>query len=560
MVDWKAIKEKIELHPGEASYSDGILFSNEFLEPVPQYSKERKWEWFSILGFWIAEAMSISMYQVASSSITAGLSPGLAVCAVVVGHIIVSIPAMLTAMIGAKYGIGFPMMMRFTGGAAPFFDGSKILVAIRGAVCVIWCGTQTYQGGLCVQSMLEAIWPSFNNFPNHLPTSGGVTSAQLLCFFLFAIFQLPVLYLNVNQLRILFLVKIIVLPIFGIVLFGWAVGAAHGFGPIFDQKSNTGSTPLAVVFFRCTVSAIGPKATLALNIADFTRYAKKPKQVWWPQFIGLVILVSLCGFLGIVVTSATKVIYGVTTWNPLQVEALWENRAAQFFASLCWAFAILGTNISANTVSFSYDLTLWFPRWVSPRRGAYICMALGTVICPWYIQNSAKSFSSFLGGYAMFLGPISGIMAVDFYILRGRRLDLPGLYKVDGPYRYYKGFNIPCFIAYLCGLAPNLPGLAWVCGNTNIPTGAIYLYSFSYVPGTCVAMAVYYGLCKLFPKLWMADLPNFHEDPGRTFVNPKEDEFLEGVELQDSSAEVSSSTSINEKRPAYKINIFSKKD
>lgn len=544
MVSWEGIKSKIVIEPEQADYSDGILPSNKHLEPVPQYSKERKWEWFSILGFWIAEAMSISMYQVSSSSISAGLSPGLAIAAVIVGHAIVSVPAMLTAYVGAKYGIGFPVLCRFaagtgTGSGLKSFSGSHIFVLIRGMVCVIWTGTQTYQGGQCVQSMLEAIWPSFKHFPNHLPESGKITSAMLLCYFLFFLLQTPVLYMSVNQLRYLFLVKIILLPIFGFTLFGWAVHAAHGFGPIFRQKTNIlDGTPVAVIFLRQVVSAIGPKATLALNISDFTRYAKKPNQVWWPQFIGLVVLVTLCGILGIIVTSAAKVIYGVSTWNPLQVEVLWENRAAQFFASAVWAFAIIGTNISANTVSFSYDLTLWFPKLITPRRGGFICLALGTVICPWYIQATAKSFTSFLGGYSMFLGPMSGIMLVDYYILRGRRLNLPGLYKANGPYSYFHGFNIPCFIAFLCGIAPNIPGLAWVCGNKNIPKGAIYLYSFSYVPGTVVACVTYYLICKFFPKLWMADLEHFEEDPGYTFTPKSEIELIEGQSNESSAVSV----------------------
>lgn len=51
------------------------------------------------------------------------------------------------------------------------------------------------QGGLCVQVMLQAIWPSFANFPNSLPASANVTSSQLLCFFIFYIVQLPMLWI-----------------------------------------------------------------------------------------------------------------------------------------------------------------------------------------------------------------------------------------------------------------------------------------------------------------------------------------------------------------------------
>jgi len=552
MVSWKQIKSKLELHPDESTYSDGILFSNKSLDPVPQYSDQRQWEWFSILGFWIAEAMSISMYQVASSSISAGLSPGLAILAIVIGHIIVSVPAMLNSLIGAKYGICFPIMSRYFGGTSPNISGSLIFVGIRGIVCVLWFGTQSYQGAQCIASMLQAIWPSFNNFPNHLSESAKITSAELLCFFIFIIIQAPILYLNVNQLRYLFLAKIIILPIFGIVLFAWAVKTANGFGPIFEQGNNIkDGTPVAVVFFKCMISAIGPKATLALNISDFTRYAKKPRQVWWPQFVGLVILVSLCGILGIIVTSAAKVIYGVETWNPLQVEKLWNNRAAQFFSSTCWAFAIIGTNISANSVSFSYDLSLWFPRWINARRGAYVCMVLGICVCPWYIQNSAKSFSSFLGGYSLFLAPIAGIMCTDFYILRKRKINIPGLYKANGPYTFYHGFNIPCFIAFICGIAPNLPGLAHVCGNKSIPKGAIYLYSISYITGVVISSIVYYLICTYFPKLWMADLEHFEEDPGNTIIDSNVSEFVEGVEL--SIGAESSSLSLREKGGTIKV-------
>lgn len=109
---------------------------------------------------------------------------------------------------------------------------------------------------------------------------------------------------------------------------------------------------------------------------DFTRYAKKPKEVFWTQAVGLMVLVTMCGVLGATVTSATEVIYGKVTWNPLEVAVLWNNRAAQFFAGLCWMFAVISTNISANSVSFSNDLALWFPKYINARRGAYVCCIL----------------------------------------------------------------------------------------------------------------------------------------------------------------------------------------
>lgn len=162
---------------------------------------------------------------------------------------------------------------------------------------------------------------------------------------------------------------------------------AKGFGPTFSKPTNIADgTPAAVVFFQCVTTAIGPKATLALNMPDFTRYAASARHVLWAQTVGLVVLVTMCGVLGATVSSASEVVYGEVTWNPLEVARLWDNRAAQFFAGLCWAFAVMGTNISANSVSFSNDLSLWFPRYVNNRRGAYVCALLGICAMPWYIQ------------------------------------------------------------------------------------------------------------------------------------------------------------------------------
>lgn len=348
--------------------------------------------------------------------------------------------------------------------------------------------------------MLEAIWPSFNHFPNHIPESSHVTSAQLLCFFLFIIFQLPLLWLHVSKLRYLFMAKTVVMPIFGLTLFIWALVAAKGFGATFGKSTHIkDGTSIAVVFFQCLTTAIGPKATLALNMVDFTRYAKSPKEVFWTQAVGLCVLVTLCGILGVTVTSACQSIYGVTTWNPLQVAVLWDNRAAQFFAALCWAFAVIGTNISANSVSFSNDISLWVPRWINARRGAYICCFLSICTTPWNIQYSAASFSAFLSGYAMFLGPIAGIMMADFWILRHRKLSLPSLYRHPDIYSFWRGVNLRAFAAFIAGIAPNLAGLARATGNSSIPVGATYVYSLSWLVGTVVAFVVYLILGFAFP-------------------------------------------------------------
>ncbi|KAI9371599.1 permease for cytosine/purines, uracil, thiamine, allantoin-domain-containing protein [Aspergillus egyptiacus] len=490
------LRERLQVKQGDASLTVDGVSSNKDLDPIPLDSPKRTWGWPSLTGFWIAEAFSISMYQVTSSSVAKGLSAPMAIAAVVVGHILVCIPAMLDGYVGAIYGINFPVYTRASFG----MRGSYFAVFIRGIVAIIWFGTQTYQAGQCVSTMLSAIWPSFKNFPNKLPAGGPITSSELLCFFLAILLQAPLLWLKVSKLRYFFIVKTCIMPIFGIILFAWAVHAANGFGPVFNKPSIIhDGTPVAVVFLQCATNAIGPKATLALNMPDFTRYATKPRDVFWTQAVGLVVLVSLCGVLGATVSSATEVIYGQQTWNPLEVAVLWENRAAQFFAAACWALAAMGTNISANSVSFSNDLALWFPRYVDTRRGAYICALLSILSMPWYIQNSAASFSAFLGGYSLFLGALAGVIVVDYWVCRRRRLRVRALYEAKGTHYFTKGFNVRAGVAFLCGITPNLPGLAAVTGQGGVPVGATYLYSLSWLVSTLVSGVVYWVLFLVWP-------------------------------------------------------------
>ncbi|KAH8117261.1 NCS1 nucleoside transporter family [Phellopilus nigrolimitatus] len=474
------------------------------LIPVPPLhqpgSELRRWHWFHLTGYWVAEAFGVSQYQVASSAVSVGLAPGTTIAAVFLGHFIISIPNALNGWVGAHYGINFPIFSRASFG----IRGVYVALFCRVIAAIFWFGTQTYQGGQCLQVMLQAIWPSFKKFSNHLPESASVTSSMLLCFFLFYIIQLPLLWIHMSKLRYLFLVKVIIMPIFGFTLFGWAVGRAHGFGPIFQKGTEiTDGRSTAVVFFSAMSAAIAGKATLALNIPDFTRYAKSPRTVVWTNIFSLSILVTLCSILGVVVTSAAQVIYGVSTWSPLQVSQLFDSRAAQFFSAFCWALAAIATNVASNSTAVANDLMIVFPGYINVRRGQYICAIFGLVTVPWKIQNSATTFTNFLSGYSIFLGPVCGILIGHYWVVARRHLDVPGLYRKGAgntEYWYTAGWNWRAIVAFIFGIVPNLPGfIRAVGGHRNIPIGTSYPYSLVWPVSFAVSFVTYIIASKVFP-------------------------------------------------------------
>lgn len=201
------------------------------------------------------------------------------------------------------------------------------------------------------------------------------------------------------------------------------------------------------------------------------------------------------------------VIYGKAYWNPLDVIDMWnENgsggRAAAFFAALAWYIAQVGTNITANSISAANDLTVLFPKYVNIRRGCIIAAIVGGwVIVPWKILNSATTFLSFMSGYAVFLAPIAGIMACDFWIVKSQKFDVPALYNPAGRYHYWKGINWRALLAFLLAVGPDLPGLAKsINSEVKITSGAQNLYTFDWLYGFVTSIFVYSVTSKLFPN------------------------------------------------------------
>lgn len=361
--------------------------------------------------------------------------------------------------------------------------------------------------------MLRAWAPSYNDIPNTLPRSAGITSVGMVSYFLFWIIQLPLLLIHPTKLKWVLRIKMVSGPAAAIATMAWCIRKAggHGSGDIFALRATVTGSEYAWLWLSCMSSVSGSWSTLACNIPDFARYAKAPKG----QFIQLPFLpiaFTLCGVLGIVGTSCTKVFSGEYMWNPLDVLGLWleygaGGRCAAFFVALAWYTAQVGTNITANSISAANDLTVLFPRWVNIRRGCMITAVVGAwVLVPWKILESANTFLAFMGGYAIFLGPMAGIMVADYWLVKKQHIDIPALYDPHGRYAYTAGCNWRAVVAFLVPVGPLLPGLAFSISSSDAPEtgirisdGARHLYTFNWLFGFVTSVFLYTVLNSQFP-------------------------------------------------------------
>ena len=230
---------------------------------------------------------------------------------------------------------------------------------------------------------------------------------------------------------------------------------------------------------------------MALNIPDFTRYAKTQKAQMIGQAVGLPITMAIFAFVSVAVTSATVVIYGEAIWNPVDLAGKMGGIAI-IVALAALVIATLTTNLAANVVAPAYGFSNLAPSKISFRLGGYITAGIGVAIFPWRLVEDAGAYIfTWLVGYSALLGPIAGIMIVDYFILRRTKIDVADLYKSDGQYGGDKGWNKAGLIALIIGVLPNIPGFLHAAGALqSVPAIFQTVYVYAWFVGFIVAGGV----------------------------------------------------------------------
>ena len=465
---------------------------NEDLAPVPL--SKRTWGTWNYAALWISMSLCIPTYTMASSLITKGMNWWQAILTIFIGNVIVLIPMLLNGHAGAKYGIPFPVFARASFGTR----GANIPAMLRAIVACGWFGIQTWIGGASIYNLLRAWNPKWEMIDN---TSLLPQTIPLLCFFGFWLLNMFIVYLGTDSIRKLLLFKAIFLPVAALSLLAWAIVAAKGLGPILDQPSQyKSSSEFFRFFFPGLTAVVGFWATLSLNIPDFTRYAKSQKAQIRGQAIGLPPSMTLFAFIGVVVTSATAIIYGKAEWDPVTLAGKFEDKIMVSLAMFGIIISTLATNIAANIISPANDFSNLSPRKINFKLGGYITGIVGILIFPWKLIALPDSYIfTWLIAYSALLGPVGGIMIVDYYFIRKQQLHVDELYTHKGRYGFKKGFNNNAIIALLLGIVPNVPGflvLIKVISAGSIPIWILDLYNYAWFVGFFISGLLYWILMR----------------------------------------------------------------
>ncbi len=454
---------------------------NPDLAPTPL--ARRTWSTYHIAALWIGMSVVITTYTLASGLMQQGMTWWQAMVTILLGNTLVLVPMVLNAHAGTKYGISFPVLCRASFGVR----GANVPAILRALVACGWFGIQTWIGGLALSMLIAAAWPAWAQMP-----AGNAIA--------FAIFWAIEVWLIVHGLEGIKKLEAWSAPLLlggGALLLLWAINRGGGLGFILSQsvKLQTTQTPFWQLFPAALTANVGYWATLSLNIPDFTRYARSQRSQVLGQAMGLPATMTAFAFIGVAVTSATIVIFGEAIWDPVVLIAKIGSPPVIIFGAIVVLLAQLTTNMAANVVSPSNDFSSLAPRRISYVMGGLITAVIGIVMMPWKLYADASAYIfTWLIGYSSLMGAIGGILIADYWVLRGKELSLPDLYKVNGRYSYGGGVNVRAMVVLVVSILPVVPGFVRAAltpgGQVANPTflDALYTYAWFVTFGLSVVL------------------------------------------------------------------------
>jgi NCS1 family nucleobase:cation symporter-1 len=400
----------------------------------------------SYLLAWMGGCVSIGTFTM-GSSLVGVLNLVQSTVAIAIGCFVIGLGLVVNGAAGYKYGIPFMVQARSAFG----FTGTRVPGLIRAVPALVWYGFQSWIGA----GALNAVSATLFGFDN-----------LVLFFVLFQALQIGLSVFGFQGIKWLENVGAVFI-LCALVYMFFSVISRYG-DEITTNLVNTEGT-WGLPFWNATMLFLGIYATMMLNVSDYSREHVKgtgPGLLTTIYAMSILPVTLFMGLIGLMVSGATG------TLDPIQVFANAVNNTPLLVVTLLFiAFAQVTTNVLNNVVPPAYVLMDMFK--LSFRTSAVLVGVLAVATFPWLLvrEESAAGLQMFVQTYSAFLGPIFAVMVVDYYVLRGRRLDLGALYDPAGSFR---GVNHAALVAVAVGVAVafTFPAVGWYA--SLVPAGLTY--------------------------------------------------------------------------------------
>jgi NCS1 family nucleobase:cation symporter-1 len=403
------------------SEAQSVLLRNP--ELLPSKKKDRDLNTLNFTLLWAGMAIELAGFS-GAAQMYPGLSAENIMLSSALGLLLVSVLLVLTGDIGLTYGIPFTVYMRACFG----YKGAILPNILRIVPCMFWFGFQTWYAAEGLNVIME-IALGYSNL-----------------YLLIAIFGALQIANAAFGLKAMAKFDWLAIPVLAILLGMLTLWIFRSTGANIDTVLSA-SSDNSMSFSFAMLAVAGGWITMALTSPDLTRKIEKDDLDDQASFFRRNRKVITGLAIGFLITGSAVVLVGMVSgiltgqWNPIDVmKKLFgtSEPVTLTLAFLAIAFAQWSTNTAANLMPPAYILVNIFPK-LTYAKATVLAGVAGLLLMPWRFGDYLLHFQVVTSGL---LGPITGIMICDYYVIRKRKLNVNDLYKFGGQYTYSNNVNL----------------------------------------------------------------------------------------------------------------------
>lgn len=417
----------------------------------PISASERNLGGIDYLLLWAGVAVSLA--EIWAGGFLAPMGFWLGLWAIILGHIIGNTFMALGGAIGSEHGIMSMVSIRPSFG----IRGSNLAAVLNIIQLIGWASIMLIIGGRAGAMLGKPI--------------GGILASSHFWIVLIGMGTLIwALYTGKSIWKIMQTSAVIALLLV-LILMSWVSIKEFGSGVLSVQSQG-------VPFMIGLDLVIAMPISWMPLVADYSRFSKKKTPAFWNTWWGYFIVSSWMYLLGLAATLVT----GET--DPGVMILMMMGKIGLAVPALIMVVFSTITSDFPDVYSATCSM-MNISQKISAKTLMWIAGILSIFVALVFPMEQYENFLLFIG--AMFV-PLFGVVLTDYFIIRKRKLEIEEIYKVDGEYWYFKGFNITAL-------------MSWALGFITFEIIAIMKYSIGgSIPSMIVAGAFYYFITMLGQK------------------------------------------------------------
>jgi NCS1 family nucleobase:cation symporter-1 len=462
----------------------------------------KTWNWKDLFCFWGANVQSVIGFSLISSLyLMYSLNVFVVFFGIILGSFFVYLFSNIIGKPSQKFGLPFAVLLRSSLG----FNGAKFFGFIRSLVGIFLFGIQTYFLSkilvYLIRILLFTVDESilyqnifiFYYFGLNIIDWSAIIIAIIFQTLLFSIgIQYNKKLINFSAIT----VYVGMLIFFFVVLLSDVKITTEAFSNIFNLNNFLEINNLApLLTVAGTIFAYF--SILIISFGDFSRYVKNEQELKKGN-LSLILNLIVFSFLSVFIVTGSDVFLNqkfsdidrIFT-NPTDIVGKFDNIQITIVVLFFIIIASASTNLVANFIPSQYSLINFAPSILSLKSASYLIAFFGLLIAIfWLTILSQIGILSFVDTFGAFFGPLFGVMAADYYLIKNQELSNKDLYSIDkdSAYYYSGGWHIKGVYSLILGFIFSASTI-W---NTNL----MFLQSYAWIIGAFVAWITYYLLAK----------------------------------------------------------------